>query len=344
MAAATKTQAASKVTPLPTAIEITDYLVPAKTVFDQAVSAGLPLRWDAEVGFAVARVMSDERLRKCQRDSLVYAVQQIANVGLSLNPIKGHCTIIARWSEAEACFLASFMPMYRGLVYLATQAGCSSVVADVVYKADKFSVRRTSEGDFFEHDIAVTIQRDTVENPCMGGYCAARMPNGERKVEWVPIDDLVKMRAQSDSYLGKDGNPNPNSPWVKWFDEQCKKSAIKRASKHWEEMMQSDERWGAFRTAVDLDHKAGGGGITIEHATQEEAKITIEQVAEIEAKAAEIGLNDVNRYLSKVCAAYNVTALSELPESKMDEVLDRIATATKEAKAVKAKAKTAAKK
>jgi recombinational DNA repair protein RecT len=229
----------------------------ARQMFTQIV-AGLPakLRVDymREGQFFKALVLrgpSNETLRQCHPGSLMAAFNNSASLGLTLNPIKKHCTIIARWNKAEKIFEADNLIMYQGLMYLATQAGIKDIRVDVVYSADKFEIERRSDGDFFIHKINTVTKRGSEGNDFQGVYVAARMPGATQCiVEWIPKEDIFAMRDRSDSYL-KDGKPNPNSPWVGWFDEQAKKGGLKRASKRWEERVDRERELGRVQ--------AGGG-------------------------------------------------------------------------------------
>ena len=307
--------------------EVTNHLTVARPVFDNVVTHDqLPLVWDSELQFARDLVMKDDYLRRCLPQTLSSVLQNIAHVGLTLNPIKQHCTIVARWDKDNKVFEASFLSMYRGLVYLATQAGVHDIVADVVYKADVFKLLRKSSGDEYEHEINIAVSRGAEGNPFLGAYVSAKMPNSsERKVEWVPADDIYKMRDQSDSYKNDQGVIRPNSPWVKWFDEQAKKSALKRASKRWEEAMDHGAKWQRFQQAVALDHLAEGRIIEGEAKEVVVEKLSVEQITEIEAKAKELGHGDVNKYLRKVCAAYGTEVLADVPAKCYTEILERIA-------------------
>jgi len=309
--------------------QVTGYLVPAQTAF-KTVTANdpSPLIWESELDFARSIIMNDksERLRKATPDSLAACMRDLAHVGLTLNPVKHFCTIIGRWNDDLKVYEASITFMYRGLVYLATQAGVHDIQADVVYKADSFDIERRSDGDFFTHKINVTVPRDGQENFFLGSYVGARMPKtGERKVEWVPAEDIYRMRDQSDSYKDSQGKVRENSPWVKWFDEQAKKSGLKRAAKRWEEEVDEGSRWQRLHTAIDLDHKSEGGR-TIEGTATEVPveKLSVEQIAAIEAKAGELGQGDVNKYLRKICGAYGTETLADLPAKHYQEVLERI--------------------
>lgn len=314
--------------------QVMQNLVLAQTAFKTVISQEQsPLQWESELDFARAIVMNDstDKLRQVVPDTLANVLRELAHVGLTLNPIKHFCTIIARWNDRSKVLEAHLMFMYRGLVYLATQAGVHDIQCDVVYKADTFKIERRSDGDFFSHELNVTVPR-TRDNFFLGAYVAARMPqSAERKVEWVPAEDIAKMREQSDSYKDSNGVVRPNSPWVKWFDEQAKKSAIKRAAKRWEESIDEGTRWQRLHRAIDLDHKAEGGATIEGTATEVEVpKLSVEQITTIETKAKELGHGDVNKYLRKVCEAYGAAALADVPAKLYTEVLERIAASKAE--------------
>lgn len=341
MATTKQQQTTAKAPPLRSVDEITGYLVKAQTAFKTVVAAeAAPLIWDTELKFARDIVMNDptDNLRMCAPETLSAAMEQIAHVGLTLNPIKHHCTIIARWNKALSVFEASFLPMYRGLVYLGTQAGVHDVDADVVYKADTFAVGRNENGGYVRHEINVSVPRGGNENFFVGAYVLARMPkSGERKVEWVPAEDIYAMRDQSDGYKDGQNNIRPSSPWVRWFDEQAKKGALKRASKRWEEAIDDGAKWQRFQRAIDLDHRAEGVTIEGTATVVDEPKLSMEQIAEIEARAKELGHGDVSKYLRKICGAYGAEVLGDLPAKRNVEILERIAVSKAEMQKRKAK-------
>lgn len=312
--------------------EVMHHLVAAHTTFETVVSREqLPLVWDSELAFARDRVMNDShnKLRLCVPHTLTQSLQNLAHVGLTLNPLKQHATLIARWNDKEKVLECQCLVMYRGLVYLATQAGVHDIEADVVYKADQFRVGRDRNGGYVEHEIAVTVPRDG-ENHFLGAYVLAIMPgSASRKVEWVAAEDIFDMRDQSDSYLDRETKkPRESSPWHRWFDEMAKKSALKRASKRWEEAIDHGSKWQRFQAAVQMDHDQERGGRTLEGELAETPKLSIEQIAEVERNAGKIFSGDaLQKYLGKICTAYGVTVISEIPASKLREVLDRISVA-----------------
>lgn len=333
---ATKQQTAAKpqdMRPVLTDTDVLSCLVRAHTMFETVVKEDqLPLVWEAELGFARKIVANEpaQKLRLCVPETLQSALENIAAVGLTLNPLKQHITLIPRYNEKLSVWECHPMPMYRGLVYLGTQAGVNGITAEVVYKADTFKVGRRSDGDYFDHEIAYAVPREG-DNLFMGVYCAATMPGGIRKVEWVPAEDVYKMREASDAYRDKDGRLSGWAPWIRWFDEMAKKGAMKRATKRWEESVFEAGKWQRLQRAVSLDHQADTGGRTFEgHAEPIEVpKLSMEQITEIERKATQIypEVAGQKHFLTKICNAYGREALSELSAQHYQEVLERIAAA-----------------
>lgn len=274
-----------------------------------------------EAGFAkeiLLRGPSSEYLRKCSPQSIMAAFVNSASLGLTLNPIKKHCTIISRWNNKIKENEAHNLIMFQGLTFLATQAGVRDIVVDVVYSADKFSMKRTHEGDHYEHEINFTTPRGTSGNEFLGVYVAAKMPNSPfPKVEWIPKEDIFKMRDQSESYLGDDGNPRPNSPWVKWFDEMAKKGGIKRAQKRWEELVETNEHWSVFKSAVEQDNtqdrKPDIEGEAYEMVSVDQATVIKDAIKEADMSKP-----------SMILDAYKVDSIEKLPANKFEEILKRI--------------------
>jgi recombination protein RecT len=89
-----------------------------------------------EISFAVQLINKSAQLQKCSKESLMQAVLNVANVGLTLNPASKEAYLIPRWSSLtnsnEACLEAS----YIGLVKLLTDTGSvKSMVCQLVYSA-----------------------------------------------------------------------------------------------------------------------------------------------------------------------------------------------------------------
>lgn len=316
------------------------------------------IAWQKEAGQARQIILRDERLLQCDAESIKNAITNIAVTGLTLNPIKQHATILARWNYKKKSYDASLVVMYRGLMWLAGQAGVKDISVDVVYSADKFGITKTDEGDKFEHTIAVGVPRDGQFSRFFGAYVAARMPGSTiRKVEWVPSEQIYAARDKSESYLDKDGKVRANSAWVVFFDEMAKKVAIKVAQKRWEEAVLESDDWKRFQTAVALDNvnegvipgRASDIPGTAENLGEKQAeaelpapKLTMDQLTEIEKLAAQLAPNtdampnNTSMYMAKVARTYRANVLTDVDQSKFSEIKDRLNDAIKTQKDKKA--------
>lgn len=315
------------------------------------------INYAKEAALAKQIIAKDTRLQSATETSISNSFMNIAFVGLSLNPVKQHVTFIARWNDKIKRYECSISIMYRGLMWLAGQAGVTDIDVDVVYSADRFKIIKTADGSNFEHEIAHSVPRDDdhvgnegrlIANKFQGSYVAARMPGSKiRKVEWVPAEHIYVVRSKSESYL-KEGEPNPKSPWVWSFDEMAKKVVIKIAQKRWEEAVVENEEWKRFQAAVALDNVAEGviparesdipGTATHVHTADdppppEVVKLSMAQLTEIEklvevvAPNREDAPNNVSHYMSKVARTYRENTLAAVDASKFDEIKKRIENA-----------------
>lgn len=323
-------------------VEIKRALAGAQTIFKQ-MTRDTGLVFESEMDFAVKTVMGDPfaKLRQCTPQSIEQCMRDLSHVGLTLNPLKHHATLVPRWIEKQNVWECTLMVMYRGMVWLATQAGVHDIDVDVVYKADDFKIGRASSGDIFEHIINHTVARGTTDNFFRGVYVSAVMPASQkRKVEWVPADDIYKMRETSDSYLMQDKAtgqlvPRPSSPWVKWFDEMAKKGGLKRATKRWEEAVDHTTKWQRLQAAVELDNKTYTRGETIEGTATEVnvPKLSMEQVMQVEDLVNTMFATEGNRvkFLKKICGAYGCEVLADVPQTRFAELLERVQSSATEA-------------
>lgn len=321
------------------------------------------INYAKESALAKQIIAKEYRLQQCTEISISNAFMNISFVGLTLNPVKQHATFIARWNNGLKRYECSLSIMYRGLMWLAGQAGVTDIDVDVVYSCDRFKLIKTADGSNFEHEIAHAIPRDDdhmgnegrlIANRFHGTYVAARMPGSKiRKVEWIPAEHIYTVRSKSESYIDKETNkPHEKSPWVWSFDEMAKKVAIKIAQKRWEEAVVENEEWNRFKTAVALDNAAEGviqaresdipGTATHVPASDDKptevVKLTMAQLAEIEKMVEQVAPNrddapnNVAAYMSKIARTYRENTLSAVPTSKFDEIKKRIEDAIQQTK------------
>lgn len=121
------------------------------------------------------------------------------------------------WVEA-----ANYQPMVYGVIKRMREMGAAfNIVAEVVKERDTFHVN-LADHEVTEHKYD---QLASDRGEVVGAYCIIR--DDQRRVihrEIMPRSEIDKVRNASKS---------KNSPaWTTWFEEMCKKAALRRASKY----------------------------------------------------------------------------------------------------------------
>lgn len=113
---------------------------------------------------------------------------------------------------------------YNGYLELAERSGkVNGVVARIVYANDDFEIDY-AQNPCFSHKPSLDADRGNI----MGAYAVIYKKDGYDKFEWMPIEDINKIKATSRS-RNKEGNII--GPWKDHFEEMCKKTVIRRAFK-----------------------------------------------------------------------------------------------------------------
>lgn len=193
---------------------------------------------------------SDANLQKCDPRTIVNAVCNVANFGVTLNPIAKQACLIARWNGRERKFEATLEVEYGGLISAVTDSGfVTAVIANAVYEGDNFAINIASTNDPVTHNPC--LQRSK-RGAVIGSYAIAVFQDGTKSVEWLDMDDLEKIRECSESW--KNEKARPYSPWSKWFDRMAVKSAIRRLCNYLPRQAKSDR----LLNIIEHDNKEYG--------------------------------------------------------------------------------------
>ncbi len=188
-----------------------------------------------ELSFAKQIFDRTPYLQKCGetkhgQNSLLSAIINIANVGLTLNPITQECSLVPRWNSKLKCVECTLMPEYKGLIRLMIESGAvQNILTGTVYEDDFFELEPTDFDKPITHKPNLTI-KPQIEK-FVGAYAVAVLPSGAKQVEWVYTEDVMKIRECSDSYKAFVAGKTKTCVWVQWFDQMAKKSAVKRLNK-----------------------------------------------------------------------------------------------------------------
>lgn len=202
----------------------------------------LPLeKFRAMVNSAVS---VNPELLECTPASLVKASIEASELGLSLNPVMGECDILPVWDSRVGGKVAQCRPRYGGLMKLARQSGeISFIEARVVRK-----------GDVFEYEQGLDPKLRHVPSSSNGdvthAYCIWKLASGDKNFEVMDREQIEAIKKRS-SAKKRDGTIV--GPWVTDFEEMCRKTVVRRASKY---MPRSTD---AFARAVAVDNLREAG-------------------------------------------------------------------------------------
>jgi len=195
---------------------------------------GDPLIWEREARFALQHVQNMPQLQEADPVTIRDAVINVATMGLSLNPATQQVALIPRWNKRKGMNDCTATPMYRGLVKLATDAGAiKSIQAGVIYEDDEYDIELGTQPHLVvKPNSAISGNRNMDllnldKNQAVAAYCVATLPDGDKLVEIISLDQIIRIAAASDSFRKGKG------PWATWPEEMARKSVIRRAQKTW---------------------------------------------------------------------------------------------------------------
>jgi recombination protein RecT len=191
----------------------------------------------------VTAVADNMDLLDVDRNSLIKACLQAAELGLVLNKSMAEADILKVWNNKIRKYEAQFRPRYKGLMKLALQTGeVLKIESRIVYENDEFEIiEGTSAG--IVHKRKLSGRGDMI-----GAYCVWTLRNGESQFEVMSKEEILAIRDRSSSKT-KDGKIV--GPWVTDEAEMWRKTVVRRATKY---MPMSPE----IARAVHADNVAEG--------------------------------------------------------------------------------------
>jgi recombination protein RecT len=190
--------------------------------FKAALPAHIPVERFMRV--VTTAVTSNADLLQADRRSLFEAATKAAQDGLLPDGREGALVIYnTKVKEGGKEFWikkVQWMPMIAGILKKVRNSGeLSTIVARVVYAGDKFRNWIDDTGEHIEYEAGDEQDQDVVRKV----FAMAKLKDGSIEVEVLSPNDIEKIRAASRS---KD-----KGPWVDWWPEMAKKSAIRRLAK-----------------------------------------------------------------------------------------------------------------
>jgi len=165
-------------------------------------------------------VLSDPAILQADRQSLLESAIRAAQDGLLPDKREGAFVVFNAKVNGEWIKKVQWMPMIAGIIKRVQQSGeIKMLTARVVYGGDHFRTWIDDQGEHVEYEPSEEQDTDTIRRV----FAMATTTDGAVYVEPLSAKDVEKIRSVSRS---KD-----KGPWVDWWEEMAKKSAIRRLAK-----------------------------------------------------------------------------------------------------------------
>lgn len=199
-----------------------------------------PEKAKIELGFAWQLFQNSEYLQKCDPQSIINAVVNVARTSITLNPVMRLAYLIPRKNKCVLEF------SYMGLGAMLRDNDCiKSISAHVVYGDEEFDYDVAYNKITHKPTFAKTEQEHNAREK-IGCYSRATLPNGEIVFEFMPMWEINKVKRMSE------GSSSQYSAWNTWEDEMIKKSVIKR---HFKMLISGNSHNDALATALEIEHE-----------------------------------------------------------------------------------------
>lgn len=190
--------------------------------FKMALPAHIPV--ERFVRVVMTAVIGNRDLLQADRISLFESAMKAAQDGLLPDGREGALVIYNSKIKENGREIwikkVQWMPMIAGILKKVRNSGeLSTIVARVVYGGDKFRNWIDDNGEHIEYEAGEEQDRNIVRRV----FAMAKLKDGSIEVEPLTPDDIEKIRNASKS---KD-----KGPWVDWWEEMAKKSALRRLAK-----------------------------------------------------------------------------------------------------------------
>lgn len=183
------------------------------------------LNFEREAAFAIQAIAANDysiSVAKANRQSVVDAINNVAAIGISLNPAKKQAYLVPR--DKKICLDIS----YIGLMDLAMATGAIRwAQAELVHSEDSFALNGFDKAPLHSYKPFSNDRGEVI-----GVYVVVKTADGDYLTETMSIADVNSIRDRSSAWkawLSK----QKSCPWVTDPGEMAKKTCVKRAYKYW---------------------------------------------------------------------------------------------------------------
>ena len=200
-----------------------------------------------EIGFAIQIIKKNQYLQKCTLESVLEAVYNISQTGLSLNPVLKYAYLIPRKGK---CVLE---PGYQGLIKLATQSpSITAIEVQLVNEGCEVDIDSASNEKIKSHIPYIVNGKE--QGDIVFGYSVVTLSDGNRHIEIMSKKQIHEVRGYSDSYKNyidkKKKGQWASSVWITDEPEMFRKTIVKR---HFKYLPKNDDDH--LQKAIELDNQ-----------------------------------------------------------------------------------------
>ena len=209
--------------------------------------------FEKEVSFACQHIAKNPYLLKCDPKSFLQAILNLAQTGLTLNPLKHQAALVPRSTRQTNKLECCLDPMYQGYIYLLTNFGAvSHIEAGVIFANDDYEINLASPEKIVKH--SPWFIKEDEPGDIVAAYSLATLPNGDRHAEIMSRADIVTIRDKSESYKAFKADKVKSAIWEDHFAEMCRKTVIKRHYKY----LPKGDQFTRIEQAIEYDNEIHG--------------------------------------------------------------------------------------
>lgn len=226
-----------------------------------------------EISFGMQLIKQSKQLQRCTAESVMESIVNLAQVGLTLNPVLKLAYMVPRYAAGQ--MKCCIEPSYQGLIKLVTDTGSAKTIyAHVVNEGDDFEVMLGTETTIKHVPRFTSDKFDKV-------YAVAILHDGTKQVEIMTVDQVKDIRDMSESYKAFIDKKISSCVWAEHFDEMAKKTVIRRLVKY----LPKTDLWEKLGRAIEIeneDFKPTDGQLNYIDSLMMTAAITPEELQALE--------------------------------------------------------------
>lgn len=215
---------------------------------EQFIQATSEERFLKEVSFAAQHFSKNKLLQKCSAASIIESVLNVAQTGLTLNPVMKLAYLVPRYINGG--YKCCLEPSYMGLAKLLTDTGSvKSINCQIVYQHDMIILDSANEDKVKEH-VPYWLSGYKVPGDILGVYSIATLHDGTKHHELMGYGSIMEIRERSESYKAYKANKISSCTWIADEGEMSRKTTLKRHTKY----LPKSEQWEHIQTAIEVDN------------------------------------------------------------------------------------------